>query len=423
MQLEEIDHTIWLEDYEQKPENIIFKIRIEKGRIGESKCLCALLNAGIPAFALNVEKSDGGIDIFGYYVNFGFNIQVKFLGKYNKTQYLKDLKKFWDDMKKFPENVGFFVYFSDINIHELKFEGYERIYFYNFNLFNYDYFKNKFGIKNIYNVLQRQEFKYFDINPKEIPFGDFGFHFVGNFKNIHFIIYDSTQGSFYNGTSQEMYINFMEVKKQFVPEYYYGFLIVENCEFETILNSVGKIFFTTWNNLHSLMKECVIKEFGFLWAVGTENDTGNGDSEGWGTENDVGNGDTEGKMVCVSSDWGTEKGARNGDQNRYKGQGMYEGLHYKGIISLFVAAIIYHATALPIVQLLYTSCNCNCPTIIKKRTGTKETDDETQTGVNSVETTFKGWTSGNKTVDDCIKEFSLKATSYGGINEWIPLAT
>ncbi|KAF0513928.1 hypothetical protein F8M41_017696 [Gigaspora margarita] len=290
MQLEEIDHTIWLEDYEQKPENIKFKIRIEKGRIGESKCLCALLNAGIPAFALNVEKSDGGIDIFGYYVNFGFNIQVKFVSKYNKIQYVKDLKKFWDDMKKFPENIGFFVYFSDINVHELKFEGYERIYilnnefeliskiyelscfnfrinynifpdkFYNFNLFNYDYFKNKFGIKNIYNVLQKQEFKYFDVNPKEISFGDFGFHFVGNFKSIHFIIYDSTQGSFYNVTSQEKYIKFMEVKKQFVPEYFYGFLIVENCEFETILNSVGNIFFTTWNNLHILIKECVIKE-------------------------------------------------------------------------------------------------------------------------------------------------------------------
>ncbi|CAG8844995.1 37590_t:CDS:2 [Gigaspora margarita] len=177
MQLEEIDYTIWLEDYEQKPKNIKFKIHIEKGRIGESKCLCALLNTGILAFALNVEKK----------------LMV-------------------------------------------------------------------FGIKNIYNVLQKQEFKYFDVNLKEISFGDFRFHFVGNFKSIHFIIYDSTQGSFYNGTSQEKYIKFMEVKKQFVPEYFYGFLIVENCEFETILNSVGKIFFTTWNNLHILIKECVIKE-------------------------------------------------------------------------------------------------------------------------------------------------------------------
>ncbi|RIB05165.1 hypothetical protein C2G38_2253971 [Gigaspora rosea] len=103
---------------------------------------------------------------------------------------------------------------------------------------------------------------------------------------------------------------------------------------------------------------------GFRWAVGTENDTGNGDSEGWGTENDVGNGDTE--DLCFVG-LGTEKGARNGDQNRYQGQGMYERLHYKGIISLFVAAITYHTTALPIVQLLYASCNCNCPTMIQPK--------------------------------------------------------
>ena len=34
--------------------------------------------------------------------------------------------------------------------------------------------------------------------------------------------------------------------------------------------------------------------------------------------------------------------------------------------------------------------------------------------------TIQGWTSGNKNVDDCIKEFQLKATSYENVIEWIP---
>ncbi|RIB09247.1 hypothetical protein C2G38_2209430 [Gigaspora rosea] len=33
---------------------------------------------------------------------------------------------------------------------------------------------------------------------------------------------------------------------------------------------------------------------------------------------------------------------------------------------------------------------------------------------------IKGWTSGNKVVDNCIKEFQLKATEYENIIEWIP---
>jgi hypothetical protein len=34
--------------------------------------------------------------------------------------------------------------------------------------------------------------------------------------------------------------------------------------------------------------------------------------------------------------------------------------------------------------------------------------------------TTQGWTSGNKDIDDCIKEFQLKATSYKDVIEWIP---
>ena len=34
--------------------------------------------------------------------------------------------------------------------------------------------------------------------------------------------------------------------------------------------------------------------------------------------------------------------------------------------------------------------------------------------------TTQGWTSGNKDVDDCIKEFQLKATNYKDVIEWIP---
>ncbi|RIB18999.1 kinase-like domain-containing protein [Gigaspora rosea] len=34
--------------------------------------------------------------------------------------------------------------------------------------------------------------------------------------------------------------------------------------------------------------------------------------------------------------------------------------------------------------------------------------------------TIKGWTSGNNDVDDCIKEFQLKATNYEDVIEWIP---
>ncbi|RIB12033.1 hypothetical protein C2G38_2145276 [Gigaspora rosea] len=34
--------------------------------------------------------------------------------------------------------------------------------------------------------------------------------------------------------------------------------------------------------------------------------------------------------------------------------------------------------------------------------------------------TAQGWTSGDKNVDDCIKEFQLKATSYEDVIEWIP---
>ncbi|CAG8738654.1 4304_t:CDS:2, partial [Dentiscutata erythropus] len=168
-------------------------------RIGEAKCLLALLDAGIPAFALNAGKSDGGIDIFGYYVNLGFNIQVKFVSQYDKSRYEKDLKKFWKVMKKYPENIGFFVYFSDKNVHDLRFEvkpSYNSISYMTYQSisFNYDKFKNEYGIKNIYNVMQRLEFNYFD----------------GNFKRIHFIVYDSTQGSFYNGTRQEIQLNFLE---------------------------------------------------------------------------------------------------------------------------------------------------------------------------------------------------------------------
>src|SRR5690348_9787971 len=36
--------------------------------------------------------------------------------------------------------------------------------------------------------------------------------------------------------------------------------------------------------------------------------------------------------------------------------------------------------------------------------------------------TTQGWTSGNKNVDDCIKEFQLKATSYYDVIEWIPFS-
>ena len=32
----------------------------------------------------------------------------------------------------------------------------------------------------------------------------------------------------------------------------------------------------------------------------------------------------------------------------------------------------------------------------------------------------QGWTSGNKDIDDCIKEFQLKATKYEDVIEWIP---
>ncbi|RIB23021.1 hypothetical protein C2G38_2033095 [Gigaspora rosea] len=34
--------------------------------------------------------------------------------------------------------------------------------------------------------------------------------------------------------------------------------------------------------------------------------------------------------------------------------------------------------------------------------------------------TTQGWTSGNKDVDDCIKEFQLKARNYEEVIEWIP---
>jgi serine/threonine protein kinase len=34
--------------------------------------------------------------------------------------------------------------------------------------------------------------------------------------------------------------------------------------------------------------------------------------------------------------------------------------------------------------------------------------------------TIQGWTSGNKEIDDCIKEFQLKATRYENAIEWIP---
>src|SRR5690242_9445850 len=33
---------------------------------------------------------------------------------------------------------------------------------------------------------------------------------------------------------------------------------------------------------------------------------------------------------------------------------------------------------------------------------------------------IQGWTSGNKDIDDCIKEFQLKATRYKDVIEWIP---
>ncbi|RIB21036.1 hypothetical protein C2G38_2177710 [Gigaspora rosea] len=34
--------------------------------------------------------------------------------------------------------------------------------------------------------------------------------------------------------------------------------------------------------------------------------------------------------------------------------------------------------------------------------------------------TIQGCTSGNKDVDDCIREFQLKATEYEDVIEWIP---
>ncbi|RIB17448.1 kinase-like domain-containing protein [Gigaspora rosea] len=34
--------------------------------------------------------------------------------------------------------------------------------------------------------------------------------------------------------------------------------------------------------------------------------------------------------------------------------------------------------------------------------------------------TTRGWTSGNKNIDDCIKEFQLKSTEYENVIEWIP---
>src|SRR5260363_210218 len=34
--------------------------------------------------------------------------------------------------------------------------------------------------------------------------------------------------------------------------------------------------------------------------------------------------------------------------------------------------------------------------------------------------TAQGWTSGNKNIDDCIKEFQLNATNYKDVIEWIP---
>ena len=34
--------------------------------------------------------------------------------------------------------------------------------------------------------------------------------------------------------------------------------------------------------------------------------------------------------------------------------------------------------------------------------------------------TSQGWTSGNKNIDDCIKEFQLKSTEYENVIEWIP---
>ena len=34
--------------------------------------------------------------------------------------------------------------------------------------------------------------------------------------------------------------------------------------------------------------------------------------------------------------------------------------------------------------------------------------------------TIQGWTSGNKNIDDYIKEFQLKTTEYENVIEWIP---
>src|SRR5260364_118859 len=34
--------------------------------------------------------------------------------------------------------------------------------------------------------------------------------------------------------------------------------------------------------------------------------------------------------------------------------------------------------------------------------------------------TTQGWTSGNKEIDNCIKEFQLKTTEYEDVLEWIP---
>src|SRR5260364_135595 len=33
---------------------------------------------------------------------------------------------------------------------------------------------------------------------------------------------------------------------------------------------------------------------------------------------------------------------------------------------------------------------------------------------------YQGWTSGNETIDKCIREFQLKATEYEDVIEWIP---
>ncbi|RIB19721.1 hypothetical protein C2G38_1245830 [Gigaspora rosea] len=34
--------------------------------------------------------------------------------------------------------------------------------------------------------------------------------------------------------------------------------------------------------------------------------------------------------------------------------------------------------------------------------------------------TTQGWASGNKDIDDCVKEFQLKASNYEDVIEWIP---